>query len=260
MEDKRISVVRAKELYVGRLNGHLGTRVMEKDLIDRYTLETFESDPVTSGKAGGAATGATGDENVMNFGSNAFEYHMLGAGQTILAPSLVATGLLVTLDQINDEGIEITQGILARSKMAFVVGTDSFFFKLNFTIADVTGTDDCAVGFRSAEAYDAAIATYNDSAVLNMISGNITIETVVGGAGAVVTDTLDNWVDTETHTLAVFVDKGGVVTYEIDGAAPTTIAAYTFVDGATLIPFFYFLHAAVAPGDVIFHSWECGLQ
>ena len=260
MEDRRFSIVRANQLYLGPRRGRLGTLVSEKDLFPRYTLETFESDPITCVKAGGIALGTTGAENNMCLGSNMFEYHILGAGQTILAPSLAATGLLVSLDQVDDEGCEISQGILANTKQAMVIGTDEFYFKCKFSIADISGTDDCAVGFRKSEAYQANIDDYADMAVLNVISGTITIETIVGGAATVVTSTTDAWGDGETHTLEVYVSKAGVVTYKIDGAAPTVVAVYTFTDALTVIPFFYFLHATTSPGDIILQEWECGLQ
>jgi len=260
MEDKRFSIVRANSLYLGPRRGRLGTLVSDKNLFDRYTLETFEQDPVTCVKAGGIALGTTGAENNMCLGSNMFEYHILGAGQSILAPSLVATGLLVSLDKINDEGVEYTQGILARSKQAMVIGTDEFYFKCKFSLADVSGCDEAAVGFRKAEAYQANIDDYADMAALNVISGNVTIETIVGDAATVPTDTTDNWADGETFTLEVYVRRDGVVTYKIDGAAPTVVAAYTFTDALTVIPFVHLLHATTTPGEIILQEWECGLQ
>lgn len=260
MEDQRFSIVRANSLYLGPRRGRLGTLVQEKNLFERYTIEKFESDPVCTKKAGGVPAGATGEEDVMCLGNNVFEYHILGAGQTKLAPVLVATGLDVALDLTNNEGCEVSQGILARSKQAMVIGTDEFYLKCKFSIADVTGTDDCAVGFRKAEDYQANIDDYQDMAILNVISGAIKIETEVGAGGTTTTDTTDAWADGETHTLEVYVRRDGVVTYKIDGAAPTATAAFTFTDGLTVVPFFHFLHALTSPGAIILQEWECGLQ
>ena len=260
-EDISFNKARINKLYLGDENGLLGTIVPYNTVFfERYTLEQFESDPVCTKKAGGAPGAATGDENAMCLGKNMFEYHILGAGQTITAPSIVATGLLVSLDKVNDEGAEYSQGILARSKQAFVVGTDAFYFKLKFSIADVSGADEVAVGFRKAEAYQANIDAYADMATLNVISGDITIETIIGDAATVPTDTTDDWANGATKTLEVYVSKAGVVTYKVDGAAPTTVAAYTFTDALTVVPFFHLLHAATTPGDVILKEWECGLQ
>ena len=116
-----------------------------------HTYETFTNDPATSLKAGGASAGAGGDENIMQFDQNSFEYHILGT-QTILAPSLTTVGLNIGMDQTDDDGVEISQGILSKNKHAYTIGTDGpFFIRVKFKIADVSGTDDCAVGFRKAE-------------------------------------------------------------------------------------------------------------
>lgn len=260
-EDISFNKARINKLYLGDENGRLGVLVPYNTVFfERYTLETFEQDPVTSAKAGGAAGAATGDENVMCLGRNMFEYHILGAGQTITAPKIVATGLLVSLDEVNNEGVEYSQGILARSKQAFVIGTDAFFFKCKFSIADVSGIDECAVGFRKAEAYNAAIDNYDEMAALNVISGAITVETILNNGATASEDTTDAWADGATKTLEVYVSKAGVVTFKIDGVAPTVTAAFTFDDAEVVIPFFHLLHAETTPGDIIAQEWECGLQ
>jgi len=222
------------------------------------TVEYFTVNPVTAGIAGGAATGAAGDENVMIFGKNVFEYHILGT-QTILAPVIDANGLVADLDDTADDGVEIGQGITARSPSAFTVGTDAFYLKVNFIIEDVDGTDDCAVGFRGDEAYQAAIDDYNDMAALNVISGAIYIETIDDNGSTTSTDTTDTWADGETHTLAVFVSAAGAVTYQIDGAAPTATAAHSIDSGDVVVPFFYFLNDTNI-SDLTIVSWECGIQ
>jgi len=204
--------------------------------------------------------GTAGDENLLIFDENIFEYHILGA-QTIAAPVRSATGLNVGMDQTDNDGVEISQGILANSRSAFVVGTSkAFCLKVKFTIPDVSGTDDCAIGFRKAEAYQANIDDYDEMAALNVISGNITIETILNAGATTSTDTTDDWADAASKTLEVYVDANGVVTYKIDGVAPTTTAAFTFDDGEVVVPFFYFLHASDLAGAVTLVSWECGLQ
>ena len=42
------------------------------------------------------------------------------------------------------------------------------------------------------------------------------------------------------------VDKEGAVTYAIDGAAPSTTAAFSFDAGEVVTPFFHFLQASGA--------------
>jgi len=228
--------------------------------VGKGTFCEFTTNPVSAGIGGGAATGTAGDENVLSVDGLNFEYHISGT-QTILAPSLGAEGLNVGMDQTEDDGMELTRGITSRNPESFVVGTDgAFYFKCRFTIPNVSGTDDCLVGFRKAEAY-AAYDAYNDAAGFNVISGDIYLSTIIGGAATVETDTTDNWADTEEHELEILVSSAGVVTYKIDGVAPTVTAAYTFTTGLRVIPFFYFLHAAApVAGAITISKWESGLQ
>ena len=228
---------------------------------EKYVFETFQNNGAVSGVGGGASTGTAGDENVLILPTTAFEYHVLGT-QTITAPVITANGLdMGSMDQTADDGLELNHGILSTQIPSFKVGTNAaFFFRTRFTIADVSGTDDCAIGFRKVEANQANIDDYADMAVLNVIAGDINIETIVGGAATVTTDTTDNWADTETHELQVNVSSAGVVTYLIDGVAPTTTAAYTFTDALTVMPFFYFLQGTDIAGAVPISVWECGYQ
>ena len=233
---------------------------IKQSSMDRdYTFEEFETNPVTSLIAGGATGGTAGNENAMAFEDNVFEYHILGT-QTITAPHIIATGLNLEMDEHDNDGIEITQGITARSRSAFKVGTSPpFFVKVSFTIADVSETDDCAVGFRLAEAYQANIDDYDTWCAFNIQAGTINIETELDGAAGATTDTTETWANAATKTLTVLVDANGVVTFQKDGIAPTTTAAFTITDADTVVPFFYFLHLNASANHVVLHSWECGL-
>lgn len=228
----------------------------------KLVQEFFDSQPVCVAKAGaGAATGTAGDENICRLGLNTWEYHVLGT-QTIVGPTLGTYGLNVVQDEAENDGTEYTLGILAYNKGVFTVGTDAAFYaKMRFYIDDVSGTDDCAFGFRKLEAYQANLDDYDELACLNVISGNINIETILNGGDTVTTDTTNDWADAATHTLEVYVSAAGVVTYKIDGSAPTTVAAFTFDDAEVVIPFFYQLAAAdpeAAAVELI--EFECGLQ
>ena len=255
---------RAVQDILGEFGDTFPDDSLRQNSYDRnYTFEEFESQPMTSKIGGGYAGGTTGDENAMKFESNIFEYHILGAGQTITAPSLSSTGLNVGMDQTNDEGIEMSQGITSRSRSAFTVATDlPFFFKLRFTIPVVAGTDDCARGFRKAEAYQANIDDYDEMACLNVISGNITIETILNDGTTATQDTGNDWADAETHNLEVRVSSTGAVSYLIDGVSPTVLpTTFSFDASEVVIPFFYFLHAnASQAGAITIVSWECGPQ
>lgn len=226
-----------------------------------YVKEFFDTEPLCGKKLGaGAATGTAGDENICMLPGATFEYHILGT-QTIVAPSMGVGGLDISLDAADNDGAEFCLGINAATNGAFVVGTSpAFYAKMLFTIADVSDTDDCAFGFRKVEAYQAAIDNYDEMAALNVISGDITIETILNGGATTSTDTTDNWADTATHELAVYVSAAGVVTYKIDGLDPSTTATFTFDDGEVVVPFFYFLHAASSTAGIVLKDFECGLQ
>ncbi len=226
-----------------------------------YFYEDFWNIPVANLTTGAAAAGATGNENYLQIGASVFHYHIMGT-QTIIVPVRTAAGLNVSHDQTDNDGVEYTNGIaVGAAKRVFTVGTDkAFFFRVKFSIADVSGTDDCAVGFRKAEAFQANIDDYDEMAALNVISGDIKIETILNGAATATTDTTDNWADGETHTLKVKVSGSGVVTFEIDGSAPTTTASFTFDDSEVVVPFFYFLHASDVAGAVVLQEWEWGFD
>lgn len=227
----------------------------------KFVHELFDAAPMCGAKLGaGAATGTAGDENLMVLNNSILEYHMLGT-QTIVAPSFGTNGLNVSLDQTANDGAEFCLGINAHNKGARIVGTDAAFFaKMQFSIADVSGLDECAFGFRKVEAYQATLDGYDEMAALNCISGDINIETIINAGTNVTTDTTDNWADLAIHTFEVYVSAAGVVTYKIDGIAPTVTAAFTFDDGEVVVPFFYFLHDTDVGGDLSLISFECGLQ
>lgn len=172
-----------------------------------------------------------------------------------------ATSLDIAGDQVENDGTEIVSGVLGASGRPFIVGDDpAFYFCATLAIEDVSGTDDLHMGFREAEPFNAVFDDYTDLASIGSISGNIYIETILGNAATTSTDTTDNWADTESHKLCTFVSNAGVVTYTIDGSAPTTTAAYTLADGLPVIPFIHFIHAADLAGEIDLTLWEVGFQ
>lgn len=237
-------------------------------VLDTTTHYVPYSSPVcsTAADTGGAPTGATGATNLMiGDGGDIFEYFILGAGQTIIAPRINASGLLISLDQVDDEGAEWSQGITAFSKHSYVIGTDAAFFaEATFTVADASGVDPLIVGFRRAAAYDATLTNYTDYASIGISGSNnpgqIHTLTQLNSGGQTDTNTTETWVDGATHTIRVNVDGSGNVTYLYDGVAPATVVAFQFDAGDTVIPFFRLLHATVAPGNVFLTDYKCGPQ
>jgi len=230
---------------------------------DKYIHEMFKV-PFTlaNASAGGAPLGTTGAINTLLLANgNYFNYHIKGAGQTLVGPIWVNPGINIALDLTDDEGSEWNHGIGTDTPYQFTIGTDpAFFARCRFTIADVSGTDDCAFGFRKLAAHQANIDDYTDMAVLNAISGTITIETILNNAATTSTSTTQSWADAATHSLTVKVSAAGVVTYEVDDAAPTATAAFTFDSTDVVIPFLFHLHTTTAPGAITLLEWECGYQ
>uniref|UniRef100_A0A6M3KBW2 Uncharacterized protein n=1 Tax=viral metagenome TaxID=1070528 RepID=A0A6M3KBW2_9ZZZZ len=192
-----------------------------------------------------------------------FAFHDKGI-QTLREPAVAATGMDYAYDQTSDDGWEwclepvTTKGIEGITK--FTVGAAAFYAKLRFSIADVSGTDDCAFGFRKVEAFQANLDDYDEMATLNVISGNITIETIINAATTVTTDTTDDWANLGIHTLEVYVSKAGAVTYKIDGVVPTTTKAFSFDTSEVVTPFMFFLNAADLADSLILEELEYGLQ
>lgn len=228
----------------------------------RYEFDRMARPLIAKSNGLGASTGTAGDENIYIWSNGLMlEQHILGT-QTILFAGMTTTGLDVgSMDQTADDGMELCPGINSLTDQTFTVGTSkAFFAELKLKVEDVSGTDDLAFGFRKREAFQAAIDGYDESAVLNIISGNITIETILNNAATTVTDTTDNLADNGTVSLKILVSDAGVVTYQIDDAAPTVVAAFTFDTAEVVVPYLYFLQDTDIAGKVELIHWECGSQ
>lgn len=231
---------------------------------------TFTQSPILQSNAntGAAPTGATNDVNLMLCQEGMLmEQFILGAGQTIIAPRMTANGLNVALDLTAAEGAEYNFGAArTNSRHAFTIGTSAaFFFECRFRIADMSGADPYVFGFRRSEANNATFADYTDKASIGMrattSATEIVLMTELNSAGETITNTTDVWGgDGTTNTLQVLVSAAGVVTYTINGLAPTITAAFTFDNGDVVVPFFRLNHAAVAPGAVEWVWMKIGFQ
>jgi hypothetical protein len=175
--------------------------------------------------------------------------------QAIDRPAPATTGMNYAYDQTDNDGIELVMSCVTTKGREgidrFTVGKQAFSAELEFSIGTVAGTDDCLWGFRKVEALNATVDNYDEMAALNVISGNINIETILNGASTTTTDTTANWADGEVHSLKVLVSKAGAVTYKIDGAAPSTTAAFSFDNAEVVTPFFHQLQASGLTGLLI---------
>jgi hypothetical protein len=226
----------------------------------------FNDTPTTSLLAGGAAI--TTDNAVNLWAIDGLNFECLNnQTQTLIAPVMKTAGLDIMRDATEDDGWELTQGITAGSRAAFTVGTDGpFHFTVRMDIVDISCTDDFAIGWRVAAAYNDAIDDYTDMAAFNLNGTGTTekiiqTETILNSGSTVTTAlTTSTWSDGDTKTLTVKVALNGAVTYLIDGVAPSEAVAFTFDTGDVIIPFMSCLLAATPTTGITPYLWDCGLD
>lgn len=238
------------------------------EVVKKGIYEGFDKCGISYGIAvTGEPTGTAGDENFILTGNgNLFEYHIIGT-QTIIRPIWVkgASGYMNLMldDAAADDGHELTNGTLASDKLAFIVGQDAAFHaRMKVTIEDISGTDDFVFGFRKAEAYQTAnVDDYDEMAALQLIDTVQNTHTILNGGTTTVTDTTDASAgDTVAFTWEVRVSAAGVVTYLIDGSAPTVATAFTFDDGEIVVPFIFAKQHTDLHGYIHYGEWEVGLD
>ena len=246
-------------------------------LIDFKNTWSFERPPIVmdDGVLGGAyAVPAGGDKTIHlhNYPAGDGSLHALQlccwnqVAQDIDGPSVHANGMDYENENDDNDGVSWimsypgTKGI-AKVDSFTVQSGYGFYAKLKFSIADVSVLDDCAFGFRlKSEAAETNFDDFSDVASLNVISGDINIESILNNAATTTTDTTLNWGDGEVHTLEVRISSAGVSSYYVDGAAvPTAETAVTYDAGDVLSPFMFFLHASAAACAVVLQELETGI-
>lgn len=246
--------------------GKLDDRITQYKIARKHCFEEFNQPVAAFADAGGgAATGTAGDVNILVTPENTFEYAIKGI-QTIIAPVVTTVGLDLGMDQTDNDGVELTNGIIAASRQrnVFVVGTDEpFFVRAKIKVEDISGTDDLCVGFRKAEAYQANVDDYDEAAFLQVgggAAGRYNSETILNNAATTTTNLgLTAWADGETHELEVRV-TGRAVTFYVDGDRAAAAPSFNFDSGEIVIPFLFFLHATDVAGKVELIEWEWGYQ
>ena len=231
----------------------------------KYLFDNFKVQPITAKVGGGAATGTAGDNNVLYTAFGQYEWFVIGT-QTILAPSLDAFGLNLVQDAaVAGDGLELCVGQTALSPYAFTIGSESAFFLQGvFKVEDASGTNPLIIGFRKAQAFDATLSNYTDFCSIGIVGtsnpNKIEIQTQIASGGVVVTDTTQTVADAAITQFKVKVSSVGVVTYEVNYAAPTVTAAYTFANALVVVPFIRFTEAADLTTQASCNYLECGYQ
>jgi len=229
----------------------------------------FQSDGTTGD------TGVAGESYQWNFRcGNTLEVVSLGDNQTLMGPVLATTGLNVSGDQTNNDGLVFRgRSSLAMGKLNkdyFKVGTSpAFYAYIKFAVANVSGFDDLRFGFVKVEAFNADPNALDEAACIGWVASanpaSVGTHTILNGASTVPTDltapSSGEWADAATHSFKVLVSATGAVTYEYDGVSPTGAIAFPFDDAEEVTPFFFARHDAASQGGaLIWQELEFGLQ
>jgi hypothetical protein len=195
-----------------------------------------------------------------------------------LTPDMDAGSLDIAGDVVDNDGAYLIWGLNGASGKPFTIGRDPAFYMCTTyalsgtTTTTVSGIDqNVMAGFMEVgnnEAWNADFEARNSYAgigVLGTASSGLTLEDIYiktedDGAGVVSTDTTDSCTENVTQTLCAYVSSAGVVTYTIDGSAPTVTASYTFDDNINVVPFITYLHTADVADEIDIYSVSVGYQ
>ena len=233
---------------LGEVSGGIACWDLVGSGFDGDEIEEFSESPNLQSTltTGAAPTGATENVNLMCLQQGIIMEQYLVGAQTIIAPRMSSKGLEVALDQTINKGAEYNFGSdRDNARHVFTIGTSpAFFFEVKFNIEDISAADAFIIGFRINIANNLDRDSYNDFASIGMDIGNSLTNVVTIDQASFserVTDTTDAWGGDDTaNRLRVSVNAGGVVTYTINGNAPTFTRSYTFASALIVIPFMRF--------------------
>lgn len=270
----------APKNYQSKLNNR-EKKLAEAVRDDANIAETFEQALILSNMDnadGTVYTGAAGEELGFHTGKHAFEVHQAAvATPAVVTPHQSASGLEVKPVAAAD-ALEITNGITALSKAAYTVGSflsnKKIYVEMTILIDDISDVTEMAMGWRKAEAYQAAVDSYDEMASFNVGQdgdGQIEIHTILNNAATSETDTTEtDWADGKAYRLRIEVENDGVCKFLISAAAasaaaaelltlaePTVTASFTFDDAEVLVPFL-FLDTETGDPGVSVSKWEVG--
>ena len=171
-------------------------------------------------------------------------------------PATTAAGIDMVVDAANDDDhVEFFAGTKSTSGRPFVVGKDpAFQFCASFTIAALTDTDLITVGFRNPVWDTVTPGSYTEYAGLGIGTGgdgSVFVQDITTG----ITDTTDGVLAATSAEYCTLVSATGVVTYTLDGAAPTATDAHTITSGDLLIPFVSIRANSATPGGIVMTKW-----
>lgn len=236
----------------------------------KLALKTFENDPsavqqwfdapiVFQGPLGAAPAGTADVLGWMLSPTGSLNWTNIGT-QTIVAPVLNATGLLIDQDDTATEGAHYSANQQTLGAQQFVVGKTEAMVAATVVMGDYT---DAAfiLGFRKKEAYNAVFNAYTDYATIGngssaagttYINGDLFV-TRAELAGGGITETVSAVApaDGVSYTCWVKVDINGYVTAFVNGTSYPIYSSGTtqmkFAADTVLIPCFQIVN--IGGGD-----------
>lgn len=257
--------------YQRKLNAR-ETKLSEAILYDENIDDDFSSALIISNMDnadGTVYTGAAGEELGFHSGRAAYECHQAAvATPAVVTPFQSADGLEVKPVAAAD-ALEITNGTTALSRAAYTIGSfddvdKKIFFSCKVKIDDISDVTELAIGWRKAEAYQAAVDNYDEMAAFNIGQdgdGQIEIHTILNNAATAETDTTETDVaDGGEHTFRIEVKNNGDCAFLFDGSTPAAVpATFSFDDGEVIIPFL-FLDTETGDPGVSVSEWKVGYE
>lgn len=173
--------------------------------------------------------------------------------QTIVAPVLNSTGLLLDQDDTAGDGSHTSTSQQTVGGQEFTVGKSAFMVWANVIAGDWTDTQ-FLVGFRRKAVYTADYNDYTDLAAIGGGSADgdsVYTFGILNNAPTVATDTTVNFADSVAALLVVKVAIDGTVTCQINGATYPVYSAGTTAlvldANDVMIPFYQ--HVNIGSGD-----------
>lgn len=191
----------------------------------------------------------------------------------IVDASATAVGFNIQLDHetTDNHGMELSiagSSTVANDANKYVVGVHSGYIDASFHTQDWTDFDCISIGFRKVQAHQSghgailAAASgdplYTDFVALGIQSADdVQMTTALNDGSGIFTDSGQAPADNHNHRLRVSIDSDGAVTYshitsQIAGAgtlaAPSTVTAYSFDAGDTIVPYVTTLGNGTAAG------------
>lgn len=209
----------------------------------QFVQEFFDKNFVIQGLLGAVPATTTSVTNKFLTPYGLLNHVNIGT-QTIVSPSIGATGLLTDQDVTTGDGAQYSPSLLTNNEQEFVVGKSAFMAVFGFTMTAVTGAN-TYFGFRKKEAFQLDYNNYNDLVTVGTTdtSGKVSTNGILGGAATVTTTSSTvSAVNSTRSVYMVKVSASGVATCYVDGVEFPVYSAGTtplvFPAGTVLVPFF----------------------